>query len=74
MVNADFSVNVRNDVIELVAVVRDLDVLLESEPSMKRLVTKVASRGYFHLCRWKPIRCILGRQLTTCQHIYQLDY
>jgi hypothetical protein len=65
MENSNLSLHVGNDVIEPVSVVRDLDVLLDNELSMKKHVSKVASVYYFHLCRLKPIRRILGRQITT---------
>jgi len=65
MEHSDISLHVGNDVIEPVSVVRDLGVLLDSELSLKKHVSKVASVCYFHLRRLKPIRRILGRQITT---------
>ena len=65
MENMDLSLHVRNDVIEPVSVVRDLGVLLDNDLSLKKHVSKVASVCYFHLRRLKPIRRILGRQITT---------
>jgi len=65
MENSDLSLHVGNDVIEPVPVVRDLGVLLDSEFSSKKHVSKVASVCYSHLRRLKPIRRILGRQITT---------
>ena len=54
-----------NDIIEPATVVRDLGVLLDSELSLKKHISKVACVCYFHLRRLKPIRRILGRQTTT---------
>jgi hypothetical protein len=65
MENSDLSLHVRDDVIEPVSVVRDLGVFLDSELSLKKHVSKVASVCYFHLRRLKPIRRILGKQITT---------
>ena len=65
MESSDLSLHVGNDVIEPVSVVRDLGVLLDNELSMKKHVSKVASVCYFHLRRLKPIRRILGKQITT---------
>jgi hypothetical protein len=45
--------------------VRNLGVLLDNELSMKKHVSKVANVCYYHLRRLKPIRRILGRQITT---------
>ena len=59
------SLRVGNDTIEPATVVRDLGVLLDSELSLKKHISKVASVCYFHLRRLKPIRRILGRQITT---------
>jgi hypothetical protein len=56
---------VGNDIIEPATVVCDLGVLLDSELSLKKHISKVASVCYFHLRRLKPIRRILGRQITT---------
>ena len=65
MENSDLSMHVGNDFIEPVSVVRDMGVLLDNELAMKKHVSKVASVCYFHLRRLKPIRRILGRQITT---------
>ena len=43
MENIDLSLHVGNDVIEPVPVVRDLGVLLDSDLSLKKHVSKVAS-------------------------------
>lgn len=64
MENSDLSLHVKDDVIEPVPVVRDLGVFLDSELSLKKHVSKVASMCYFHLRRLKPIRRILGKQIT----------
>ena len=54
------------DIIEPATVVSDLGVLLDSERSLKKHISKVvASVCHFHLRRLKPIRRILGRQITT---------
>ena len=58
-------IRVGNDIIEPATVVRDLGVLLDSELSLKKHISKIASVCYFHLRRLKPIRRILGRQITT---------
>ena len=54
-----------NDTIRPATVVRDLGVLLDSELLLKKHISKVASICYFHVRRLKPIRRILGRQITT---------
>jgi len=56
---------VGNDIVKPATVVRDLGVLLESELSLKKHISKVASVCYFHLRRLKPIRRILGWQITN---------
>ena len=60
MESLDLGLRVGNDII-----VRDLGALLDSELSLKKHVSKIASVCYFHLRRLKPIRRILGRQITT---------
>jgi len=65
MEHSDISLLVGNDVIEPASVVPDLGVLLDSELSLKKHVSKVASVCYFQLRRLKPIRRILGRQITS---------
>ena len=65
MESLDLSLRVGNDVIEPAMVVRDLGVLLDSELLLKKYISKVASVCYFHLRCLKPIRRILGRQITT---------
>ena len=65
MESLDLSLRVGNDFIEPATVVRDLGVLLDNELLLKKHISKVASVCYFHLRRLKPIRRILGRQITT---------
>ena len=65
MESLDLGLRVGNDIIEPASVVRDLGVLLDSELSLKKHISKIASVCYFHLRRLKPIRRILGRQITT---------
>ena len=65
MEGLDLSLRVGNDTIRPATVFRDLGVLLDSELSLKKHISKVASICYFHLRRLKPIRRILGRQITT---------
>jgi len=55
MESLDLSLRVRNDIVEPVMVVRDLGVLLYSELSLKKHISKVASVCYFYLRRLKPI-------------------
>ena len=61
----DLSLHMGNDIIEPATVVCDVGVLLDSELSLKKHINKVASVCYFHLRRLKPIRRILGGQITT---------
>jgi len=65
MESLDLSLRVGNDIVKPASVVRDLGVLLDNELSLKKLFSKVTSVYYFHLRRLKPIRRILGRQITT---------
>jgi len=64
-ISSHLSLRMRNDIVEPATVVRDLGVLLDSELSLKKHISKVASVCYFHLRRQKPIRQILGRHKTT---------
>ena len=64
MESLDLGLPVGNDIIEPATVVRDLGVLPDSELSLKKHISKIASVCYFHLRRLKPIRRILGRQIT----------
>ena len=54
-----------NDTIKPATVVRDLGMLLDSELSLKKHLSKVVRVCYFHLRRLKLIRRILGWQITT---------
>ena len=65
MESLDISLRVGNDTIEPVTVVRDLGVLLDNALPLKKHISTVTSVCYFHLRRLKPIRRILGRQITT---------
>jgi len=65
MESLDLSTRVGNDIVVPATVVRDLGVLLDNKLSLKKHNSKVASVCYFHLGRLKPIRCILGRSITT---------
>jgi hypothetical protein len=65
MEDFNLRLHVRNDVIKPVPIVRDLGMLLDSELSLRKHISKVASVCYFHLRRLKPIQCILCKQITT---------
>jgi hypothetical protein len=70
MESLDLGLRVGNDIIMPAAtVVSDLGVLLDSELSIKKHISKVASVCYFLLRRLKPTRRILGRHITTTQSI-----
>jgi len=43
--------------------VRDLGVLLDSEPSTKQHISKVASTCYYHLRRLRQIRSYASREI-----------
>ena len=57
--------NVGNDVIRPVSVVRDLGVLLDQELSMKQHINKITSSCFFQLRRLKQVRRILGPEITA---------
>ena len=65
MENFDLALHVGNDVIDSVSSVRDLVVILDSELSMKKHISKVASVCYYHLRRLKTVRRVLGEKTTT---------
>ncbi len=65
MENFDLALHVGNDVIDSVSCVRDLCVILDSELSMKKHISKVASVCYYHLRRLKTVRRVLGEKTTT---------
>jgi len=54
--NKHLKLHVGNDVIGSASSVRDLGVILDSELSMKKHISKVTSACYFHLRRLKTSR------------------
>ena len=52
-------------VVKRVDAVRDLHDILDSELTMQRHVNKVASACFFHICRLKQIRRLLGPEATA---------
>ena len=63
--NNNLTLHVGNDVIVAASSVRDLGVTLDSELSMRKHDSKVASVCYFHLRRLKTIKRVLGEQTTA---------
>ena len=55
----------QDDTIEPAGCSRPGCVTIDNALSLKKHISKVVSVCYFHLCRLKPIRRILGRQITT---------
>ena len=65
LAESDNAVTIGANVIQPKTVDRDLDVLLDSELSMKQHIAKVASTCYYQLRRLRQIRHLVGQELTT---------
>jgi len=50
--------------IDPATVMRNLGVMIDAELSMRKLVSRVAQVCFFHLCRLRPMRARLGRNVT----------
>jgi len=76
--NKDLKLHVGNDVIGFASSVCDLGVIMDTELSMKKHISKVTSVCYFHLWRLKTVRRILDKKtiasLVTVFIISWLDY
>ena len=59
-------------------VIRNLGVMIDAELSMREHVSRVAQVCFFHLCRLRPMRARLGRDVTltlvTSLVLSRLDY
>ena len=60
----NLALQVGEDIIQPVKTVRDLGVTLNTELSMQRHVSKVASTCFHHIHRLKQVRHLLGRDVT----------
>ena len=78
MEGIELALHVGNDVIEPTSCVRDLGVFLDCELSMKQHIGKVASACFYHLCRLRQVRRILGEavvaRLVSAFILSRLDY
>jgi len=71
-------ISVGQSVIQPVTVVRDLDVLIDDELSMRQHVTRLSQTCFFHLHRARSLRRQLGRdvmpRLVSALVLSRLDY
>ena len=65
MADLDLNLYVKADVIKPVSVIRDLEVFLDSELSMRPHINTVVRSCFFHLRRLKSVRRILGAEVTS---------
>ena len=62
--NTNLSLHVGTDTVTPSNVVRDLDVLLDSELTMRQHISKTVDAGFYHLRRLKKVQRILGSSVT----------
>ena len=62
---SDLTLQLDSDILKPVEIVRDLGVLLDTELSMKQHIIQIASNCFYHLCRLRQIRRVVGENVTS---------
>ena len=64
---SNLTLQLDSDILKPVDVVRDLEVLLDTELSVKQhfFITQIASNCFYHLRRLRQIRRVVGEDFTS---------